>query len=133
MALIVTDANFAETLNTDKPVLVDFWATWCGPCVKEVPKMKSLYSEFKAKGVEFIGISVDDPGKKGLASVKSFVEGKEVKWPQFHGEAAIEFARQWAVNVIPTIFVVDKQGQLHTIEGRGELESLIPELLLREG
>ena len=42
-----------------KVVVIDFWATWCGPCVAEMPKMKKLYAEYKDKGVEFIGVSLD--------------------------------------------------------------------------
>ena len=48
-----------------KVVVVDFWATWCGPCVAEMPKMKKLYAEYKDKGVEFIGVSLDQPKEKG--------------------------------------------------------------------
>ena len=47
-----------------KVVVVDFWATWCGPCVAEMPKMKSLYAEYKNKGVQFIGVSLDQNGSR---------------------------------------------------------------------
>ena len=62
------DLEFTEAISgTDismkglkgKVVVVDFWATWCGPCVAEMPKMKTLYAEYKDKGVEFIGVSLD--------------------------------------------------------------------------
>ena len=48
-----------------KVVVVDFWATWCGPCVGEMPNMKKLYAEYKPKGVEFIGVSLDQPESAG--------------------------------------------------------------------
>ena len=57
-----------------KVVVIDFWATWCGPCVAEMPKMKKLYAEYKDKGVEFIGVSLDQPKDKGgLDKLKEFV------------------------------------------------------------
>ncbi len=61
-----------------KVVVVDFWATWCGPCVKEMPPMKELYAKYRDQGVEFIGVSLDQPKEKGgLDSLKKYV--KEIR------------------------------------------------------
>jgi thiol-disulfide isomerase/thioredoxin len=66
-----------------KVVVIDFWATWCGPCVAEMPAMKALYARYHAQGVEFLGVSLDLPeAQGGLDRLKAFVKEKEIPWPQ---------------------------------------------------
>jgi thiol-disulfide isomerase/thioredoxin len=113
-----------------KVVVIDFWATWCGPCVAEMPKMKELYAKYKDQGVEFIGISLDQPDV-GLDKLKKFVEEKEIAWPQYYMGKGwdSEFSQSWGVNAIPCVFIVDANGNLHSTEARGKLDTLIPELI----
>jgi thiol-disulfide isomerase/thioredoxin len=119
-----------------KVVVIDFWATWCGPCVAEMPEMKKLYAEYKDKGVEFIGVSLDSPEDQGgLKKLKEFVAEKQITWPQYYQGKGweSEFSRSWGINGIPTLFIVDAEGNLHSTQARGQLESLIPELLKKAG
>jgi thiol-disulfide isomerase/thioredoxin len=115
-----------------KVVVIDFWATWCGPCIAEIPNMKKIYAEYKDKGVEFIGVSLDLPKDKGgLDKLKDYVAKNDVQWPQYYqgNYWQSEFSAGWGINSIPCVFIVDTDGNLYSIEARGKLETLIPELL----
>jgi|GEM_PF-734201 len=120
-----------------KVVVIDFWATWCGPCIAEMPHMKKLYAAYKDKGVEFVGISLDsprneeDPSKDGLLKLRNWVADNDVSWPQYYQGNGwqSEFSSEWKIRSIPAIFLVDQQGRLHSPNARGKLDEMIPELL----
>ncbi len=131
-----TDAIDGSTVSIErlkgKVVVVDFWATWCGPCVAEMPEMKRLYAKYKGKGVEFIGVSLDQKDG-GLDKLKAFVEREGITWPQYYQGDGWDsrFSSSWGITLIPSVFVVDQRGRVHSVEARGMLESMIPELLDR--
>ncbi|MGN6726093.1 MAG: redoxin family protein [Tepidisphaeraceae bacterium] len=115
-----------------KVVVIDFWATWCGPCVAEMPNMKKLYAQYKDKGVEFIGVSLDQPeAAGGLAALKDFCAKQQITWPQYYQGNGWEskFSMSWGIQGIPTMFVVDANGNLADTEARGRLEEILPNLL----
>jgi thiol-disulfide isomerase/thioredoxin len=115
-----------------KVVVIDFWATWCGPCIAEMPKMKKLYAEYKDKGVEFIGVSLDAPKEEGgLDKLKKYVADNQIEWPQYYQGNGWEsdFSMGWGINAIPCVFLIDADGNLATTQARGKLEELIPEYL----
>jgi thiol-disulfide isomerase/thioredoxin len=126
----VSGKNMSMSDLKGKVVVIDFWATWCGPCVAEMPKMKKLYAEYKDKGVEFVGVSLDQPDE-GLKALKAFVAKNEITWPQYYQGNGwnSEFSSGWGINSIPCVFVIDKEGKLYSTKARGQLEKMIPELL----
>ncbi len=131
-----TDAIKGTTVSMKdlkgKVVVIDFWATWCGPCIAEIPNMKRIYAEYKDKGVEFIGVSLDQNKEAGgLDKLKDYVAKNDVQWLQYYqgNYWESEFSTSWGINAIPAVFIVDADGNLHSTQARGKLETLIPELL----
>lgn len=101
-----------------KVVLVDFWATWCVPCVAELPNVIKAYNKHHTNGFEVIGISLDQDEQK----LKSFLKAKEIPWVQyFDGKGwQNKLAAKYGIDRVPATFLLDRQGKIIAQELRGE-------------
>ncbi len=89
-----------------KVVMLDFWATWCGPCRESMPHVKAIYEELKSKGFEVMGVTAEE-----RASVNKFFTDHSVPYPIFlDGDHSVNEA--YDINEIPTAVVIDRQGNV---------------------
>lgn len=100
-----------------KFLVIDFWASWCGPCRGEIPSMKKIYAEFKNKDVEFLSVSIDkeeDMWKKALKE-------ETMTWPQMLApESGKEIMEKYQFSGVPYIILLDKEGKILAKGLRGE-------------
>jgi thiol-disulfide isomerase/thioredoxin len=108
-----TDGTKIDLQNfRGKVVLVDFWASWCPDCIRELPTVQKVYNKYKDQGLVVIGISLDKDAK----ALANFVAKKSLPWPQyFDGKGwENEFAAKYSVRSIPEMWLLDRQGVLVT-------------------
>ncbi|HVM61713.1 MAG TPA: TlpA disulfide reductase family protein [Verrucomicrobiae bacterium] len=113
----VDGSDFDLAKLRGKVVLVDFWATWCGPCRMEMPNVVAAYSQYHKAGFEIVGISLDQSKEK----LVGYTQQAGMTWPQyFDGKGwANDISRRYGINSIPSAWLVDKKGYIRATEVRG--------------
>jgi peroxiredoxin len=94
-------------LEGQKIVVVNFWATWCGPCRREIPDFNDVYSRYRDRGVEILGVSVDESPE---TVVPDFLKDNPMTYPVLAGSPELTF--RYGVRGLPTTFIIDRSGKV---------------------
>lgn len=126
-----------------KIVLLDFWATWCAPCLADIPKLKAVYEKHKNEGFEIIGLNVetigDDDGeapnakatKENLAHAKQIALTRKIIWTIATSETSVPVATKiFGIEALPAKILIDKDGKIiAVVSEKDDLETIVEKLL----
>ncbi|MCY3883945.1 MAG: TlpA disulfide reductase family protein [Gammaproteobacteria bacterium] len=103
-----TDRSLQDILNSNDVVLIDFWASWCGPCIESIPTLKEVYATYKRRGLEIVSVSTDDD-KESWLEISEELELPWINLGELEGWEG-EVATSYGVTFIPKAYLVDTNG-----------------------
>jgi thiol-disulfide isomerase/thioredoxin len=133
--LLKNGKPFDQKSLAGKVVLVDFWATWCGPCVAEIPNVLEQYEKYHDRGFEVVGVSLDEDRE----ALEKFVTEQKIPWPILYEKPGGEgwshpLAQFYGISGIPTVVLIGRDGNVITLDARGEkLGERLAELFKKAG
>jgi len=107
---------------------VDFWASWCGPCRKEFPHLRSLYNEYRSKNFEILAVSIDESKEDWLAAI----DNDKLSWTNVLATGGFngELYQVFGLKGVPDNFLLDKEGKIVARNLRGsELKTVLDKLI----
>lgn len=118
---LLSGKPFDQQTLAGKVVLVDFWATWCGPCVAEMANLQTEYAKWHGKGFEVVGVSLDEDRD----ALEAFVQAKKIPWPVLYEEPQgpdwqHPLSTHYGITGIPTVILIGRDGNVITLDARGE-------------
>lgn len=123
-----TKRKLSDSVGKTKYVFLDFWASWCSPCVADVPYLKKVYDKYKVKGLEIISISLDT----SIESWKKTIQRVDAPWIHLSNlKGYSELTKAYGVNMIPMAFLLDENGTIIEVNLRGESLGVVLDQLLK--
>lgn len=107
-----------------KATLLDFWATWCGPCRKTLPVLANIYNKYSSKGVEVIGIS-----SEGLSELNAFYAKQHASPYPLYRDASQDLWRRYGIRAVPTLMLLDQDGYIKRVWSGAPTEYMIEQIL----
>ena len=125
--LVLKDASGERVRLSDyrgKVVVLNFWATWCGPCLDEMPMLVEMEKEYGSRGVVFVGASLDDARTSG--QIPDFLARYRVKYPIWYGATGDDVARFGLGEAVPDTVFIDPEGQVTSFQPSSTKPKLAP-------